>query len=66
LSARRQFEEAFPASSVQICTYGNVFTAAAFLFGIATQELKQEEMDYKDPAYEVIIAVRATKLQETP
>ena len=63
LSARRLFEEAFPAANVEICTYGNVLTATAFLYGIATEELKQEEMDYRDAAYEVIIAVRAAKLR---
>jgi SAM-dependent methyltransferase len=61
LSAQRLFEEVFPASHVQIKTYGNVLTATAFLYGMATKELKQKEMEFVDQDYEVIIAVRTMK-----
>ena len=60
-SVQRLFEEAFPAANVYIQAYGNVLTATAFLYGMATQELKREEMDFLDEDYEVLIAVRAEK-----
>jgi glycosyltransferase involved in cell wall biosynthesis len=64
LSARRLFEEIFPATGIQIKTYGNVLTATAFLYGMATEELKQKEMEFIDQDYEVLIAVRAQKPDE--
>jgi glycosyltransferase involved in cell wall biosynthesis len=64
LSARRLFEEVFPASNIQIETYGNVLTATAFLYGMATEELKTEQMKFVDQDYEVIVAVRAEKPDE--
>lgn len=61
LSARRLFEEVFPAANVQVKAYGNVLAAIAFLHGLAAQELRPEELDYRDPDYEVSIMVRAWK-----
>lgn len=60
-SARRLFEETFPAGSVRVEAYGNVLAAIASLHGLAAEELKKEELDYPDPDYEVIIMVRAVK-----
>jgi SAM-dependent methyltransferase len=60
-SAERLFEEVFPATDIRIETHGNVLAASAFLYGVASQELQQKELDYCDPDYEVIIAVRAAK-----
>jgi hypothetical protein len=40
---------------------GNVLTAIAFLQGLATGELRQEELDYHDEKYELLITVRAMK-----
>ena len=64
LSTRRLFEEAFPADHIEVKAYGNVLAAIAFLHGLATEELRKEELDYYDPDYEVIITVRAVKSQE--
>lgn len=61
LSAKRLFEEVFSAGNVEVRAYGNVFTAIAFLHGLAVDELKQDELDYHDPDYEVLITVRAIK-----
>jgi hypothetical protein len=41
--------------------YGNVLAATAFLQGIAWNELRPEELDYRDPMYQVSIAARAVK-----
>ena len=61
LSASRLFEEAFPPSRVTVQGYGNVLAAVAFLHGLAVTELRQEELDYCDPDYDILITVRAVK-----
>jgi SAM-dependent methyltransferase len=61
LSARRLFEDVFPAPDVRVEAHGNVLAASAFLYGMASQELRQEELDDCDPDYEVVITVRAVK-----
>jgi glycosyltransferase involved in cell wall biosynthesis len=60
-SSQRLFEEVFPRTNIQVKTSGNVLTAIAFLQGLATEELRQEELDYHDEKYEVLITVRAMK-----
>lgn len=59
VSAQRLFAEFFP--NVQIETNGNVLAATAFLQGLSAEELKQEELNYCDPSYQVLITVRAVK-----
>jgi SAM-dependent methyltransferase len=61
LSARRLFGEIFPQDQIQISAYGNVLAATGFLYGMATEELRQQDLEYFDPDYEIIIGVRATK-----
>jgi len=63
LSARRLFEEVFPAANVTVEAYGNVLAAIAFLHGLAAEELKPHELEYRDRDYEVVITVRAVKPQ---
>jgi SAM-dependent methyltransferase len=60
-SARRLFEEAFDEGNVTIESHGNVLAAAAFLYGLAVQDVGAAELDPHDPDYQVIIAVRAVK-----
>jgi SAM-dependent methyltransferase len=60
-SARRVFAETFGAHAVQVQSFGNVLSAAALLYGLATEELVREELDYRDPEFEVTVAVRAVK-----
>jgi len=60
-SIHRLFEEYFPSDSVEIVSYGNVLTATAFLYGLAANELRPEELNIHDPDYQVLIAVRAVK-----
>lgn len=61
MSAERLFEERFRPDHVQIDVYGNVLAATAFLHGVAAQELRSDELEYRDPDYEVTITVRAVK-----
>jgi SAM-dependent methyltransferase len=60
-SARMLFEEFFPTRNLQVATHGNVLAAIAFLQGLATEELSQEELDYQDDEYQVLITLRAVK-----
>ncbi len=61
LSARRLFEAVFPGTEVTIEGHGNVLAASAFLYGMATEELQQKELDACDPDYELLITIRAVK-----
>jgi SAM-dependent methyltransferase len=60
-SARRLFEERFLGDAVSVDARGNVLTAAAFLQGIAAEELTREELEHVDPDFEVLIGIRAQK-----
>jgi SAM-dependent methyltransferase len=62
-SALRLFSEVFSEAQVEVQGYGNVLSAACFLFGLATQELQREELDYRDADYDLVITVRATKAE---
>jgi hypothetical protein len=61
MSARRLFGDVFGPGNVDVTSYGNVLAASAFLHGLATHELKPKELDWQDPDYQVIIALRAVK-----
>ena len=61
LSTRRLFEEVFPPANVTVEAYGNVLAATALLYGLASHELRTQELDFRDPDYEVSITVRAVK-----
>jgi SAM-dependent methyltransferase len=61
LSARRLFEETFSPADVHVEAFGNVLAATAFLHGLSAEELSASELDYRDPDYEVVIAILAVK-----
>jgi SAM-dependent methyltransferase len=63
LSAHKLFEQVFPGDRIRVHTYGNVLAANAFLQGLAVEELRLNELDYQDPEYQLLIAVRAAKLE---
>lgn len=60
-SARRLASDVFGADNVEVESYGSVLTAAAFLYGLGSDDLRPEELDKNDPLFEVIVAVRAVK-----
>jgi SAM-dependent methyltransferase len=60
-SAQRLFEAVFPAANIRVEAHGNIVAAIAFLHGLATEELRQKELDYVDPDYELLITSRAVK-----
>ena len=61
LSAHRLCEEVFPASHISVRSYGNVMTAAALMHGMMARELKPRQLNFNDPLYQVVIAIRAVK-----
>jgi SAM-dependent methyltransferase len=60
-SARRLFAPVFGSDNVHVEAYGNVLSAVAFLHGMAAEELRENQLSPRDPAFEVLIAVRATR-----
>jgi glycosyltransferase involved in cell wall biosynthesis len=60
MSMRKLFEPHFEAD-LEINTHGNVFAATAFLQGVALEEIERARLDIHDPAYPVIITLRARK-----
>ncbi|HMN28115.1 MAG TPA: methyltransferase domain-containing protein [Caldilineaceae bacterium] len=60
-AARRLFAEFFPTTALTYESFGNALSATAFLHGLAVAELSQRELDYRDPRYDLLIAVRAVK-----
>lgn len=60
-SARKIFEGQFPAEEIAVHSYGNVASSIAFLHGVAQEELKQANLDYQDPDYQLLVAIAARK-----
>jgi len=60
-SAQRLAEETFGAGNAEARSYGNVLSAAGFLYGLAASDLTREELDAHDRLYEVTVGVRAVK-----
>ncbi len=56
--------ETFPGASLDVSSYGNVLTAASFLHGLASEELTAQELDHRDPDFEVLVTLRAQKTAE--
>lgn len=61
MSARRLFESFFPVDSIDVHQYGNMLTAIAFLLGLPSEELNEEELENSHPDFQVLLAVRAVK-----
>lgn len=60
-TAERLYGDVFGSDAVAVHGHGNVLVAAAFLYGLAAQELTNDELDSYDPDYQVLINVRAVK-----
>jgi Glycosyl transferase family 2/Methyltransferase domain len=60
-SASALFGGEFGPENVEVEAHGNVLAAVAFLEGLAAEEFNSQNLDARDPAYEVLIAIRATK-----
>ena len=54
-------KDAAPGAELEISSYGNVLSAAAFLFGLAVEDLKPHELDSDDEDFEVILGAKIRK-----
>jgi SAM-dependent methyltransferase len=63
-SVKKLFGDVFPEEHLQIKTHGNVLTSIAFLYGLAAEELRREELDYVDEDFQMMITVRAAKPEQ--
>jgi hypothetical protein len=61
LSLCRLFQEEFPADCIEVESHGNVLAALAFLHGLAVEELSHEELNQRDPNFEVSVLLKAVK-----
>ncbi len=52
---------AFGSDAVTVEAFGNLIAATAFLHGLAAEELETEELERRDPDYEMLIAARAVR-----
>ena len=57
----RLFAETFTESKVEISSFGNVRVATAYLYGLGLPEIDRASLDYYDPQFQVINAVKAVK-----
>ena len=60
-SARRLFAEAYGPENVEVEAHGNVLSAACFLYGLAAEELSEEELAHRDPDFDFLMTIRAVK-----
>lgn len=60
-SARRLFEECWPADHVTVQTEGNALLAIAYLHGLTVDELRPEDLEARDDDFQLVITVRAVK-----
>ena len=60
-SVRRLFAEAYGPENVEVEAHGNVLSAACFLYGLAAEELSEEELAYRDPDFELLMTIRAVR-----
>ncbi|MBK0401907.1 glycosyltransferase [Adhaeribacter sp. BT258] len=51
----------FPEGKAKISSFGNVFAATAFLYGMGLPEVPRHKLDHHDPHYQVIITLKAQK-----
>lgn len=62
-SASKLFGDVFGQGNVEIDVHGNVLTAVSFLQGLAVGDLLPSDLQYRDPSYDLVITVKATKAE---
>jgi hypothetical protein len=60
-SVTRLCQDVFLTDDVRVMTFGNVLTAASFLYGLSAEDLNPKALDTRDPDYQVLISARAVK-----
>ena len=64
-SLQRLAGEVFGEGNIEVRTYGNVLSATGFLYGLAASDLRPDELEIVDPAFPVVVGLRAVKEQST-
>jgi glycosyltransferase involved in cell wall biosynthesis len=54
-------EEMFPGAKVDVETFGNVYVASAFLYGMGISEVTKKMMDHRDQQFQVITTAKVQK-----
>lgn len=60
-SIEKIFSTCFSTNKITVQSYGNVFIASAFLYGMSLNEVREEELLHHDPHYPVILTAKAMK-----
>jgi SAM-dependent methyltransferase len=60
-SLQKALENTFVGDKIEIGTFGNVFIATCFLYGVGLPEVPPTTLGQHDPNYQVIIAAKAIK-----
>jgi hypothetical protein len=60
-SAERLFGEVYGDEHVEVRQHGNVHTAAAFLYGLAAEDLNPSALEVADPDFHLLMTVRAVR-----
>lgn len=63
MSVQRLFAPVFGAENVEVEAHGNVLAACAFLHGMASRELRPDELLQTDRDYQLTITLRAVRPQ---
>jgi len=60
-SLQRLFDDAFGPGQAQVEAFGNLLSTTACLHGLSAEELSAAQLDPHDPAYELLLTVRARR-----
>lgn len=63
-AVRRLLEEQFGQDATTVEAYGNVFAAAAFLYGVAVEELDVSDLNVDHANYPIVVTGRVTKRKD--
>lgn len=58
---QKLMEDVFPAATLEVKSYGNVYAATAFLQGMGLPEVDKKKLDHHDQHFQVIVSVKAVK-----
>jgi SAM-dependent methyltransferase len=65
-SAHRLFAEVYGDEHVEVRQHGNVRAAAAFLYGLAAEDLDAAALETVDPDFHLVMTVRAVRARSDP
>jgi hypothetical protein len=58
---RRKLPRLLPGAHVEVEGFGNVLAGAAYLYGLAVQELTTAELDVRDPCFPIVVCAAISK-----